>query len=480
MKNTASPVAAPSLTFYGAAGTVTGSKHLLDLGSSRILLDAGLFQGGKDLRMRNWDRPPFDVRNIDAVVLSHAHLDHSGYLPVLIRHGFSAPIFCTPGTRALLDILLMDAAGLQEEEAKHANRKGWSRHKPALPLFGPKEVERVMRLIRVHAYGEAFDVPGAQVTLRPAGHIIGSALVELRVTAGREAGLCVVFTGDLGRYDQPILVDPARVEEADILLLESTYGDRDHAEDPKRELERVVNAAIARGGALLIPAFAVGRAQMLIWLLRELESEGRIPSVPVYIDSPMANRVSDVTCRHEADLDADMLRKMAQHECPLCCKRYRLCETPDQSKAINRVQGSIIVIAGSGMAAGGRILHHFINRLGDPRTTVLLAGFQAQGTRGRLLRDGAPVLRMFGQEVMVRAVVEQIDGLSAHADRREILRWLAGFRRLPRMTYVVHGEPAAAASLARLVNDKLGLVARAVRDGERVALAARESRGGSP
>lgn len=470
--------ATPTLTFHGAAGTVTGSKHLLDLGGSRILLDAGLFQGGKDLRLRNWDRPPFDLKGLDAVVLSHAHLDHSGYLPVLVRHGFASPIHCTPGTRDLLAILLMDAAGLQEEEAKHANRKGWSKHKPALPLFGPSDVERVMRLVRVHGYGETFHVgavSGARVTFRPAGHIIGSATVDLAL---ERSGLRVVFTGDLGRYDQPILVDPEPVPEADVLLLESTYGDRDHPKDPKGQLEHIVNAAIARGGALLIPAFAVGRTQTLIWVLRELEREGRIPSVPVFIDSPMANRVSEVTCRHEADLDVDMLRKMEQRECPLCCKRYSLCETPEQSKAINRVQGPIIVIAGSGMATGGRILHHFINRLSDPRTTVLLAGFQAEGTRGRSLRDGATLMRMFGQEVAVRATIETIDGLSAHADRGEILRWLAGFRRPPRMTYVVHGEPAAATSLSTLLAEKVGMHARPARDGESVTLLGEDATGG--
>ncbi len=472
---TASATPSPTLTFHGAAGTVTGSKHLLDLGGSRILLDAGLFQGRRDLRLRNWDRPPFDVENVGTVVLSHAHLDHSGYLPVLVRHGFASPIHCTQGTRDLMGILLMDAAGLQEEEARHANRKSWSRHKPALPLFGPGDVERVMRLVRVHGYGEAFNVPGARVTFRPAGHIIGSATVDLAL---ERSGLRVVFTGDLGRYDQPILVDPEPVAEADVLLLESTYGDRDHPMDPKGQLERIVNAAIAAQGALLIPAFAVGRTQTLIWALRDLERERRIPSIPVYIDSPMANRISDVTCRHEADLDADMLRRMEQRECPLCCKRYFLCDTPEQSKAINRVQGPIIVIAGSGMATGGRILHHFINRLSDPRTTVLLAGFQAEGTRGRSLRDGATLMRMFGQEVPVRATIETIDGLSAHADRGEILRWLAGFRRPPRMTYVIHGEPAAATSLSTLLAEKLGMQARPARDGESVTLLGEEATGG--
>ncbi len=471
---TATTRSTPSLTFHGAAGTVTGSRHLLDLGVSRILLDAGLFQGGRELRARNWNHPAFDIASLDAIVLSHAHLDHSGYLPVLARNGLRAPIHCTAGTRDVLGVLLADAAGLQEEEARHANRKGWSRHKPALPLFCARDVERVMKLVRVHRYGDAFDVRGARVILRPAGHIVGSSTVDVTIES---TGTRVVFTGDLGRYDQPILVDPEPVEDADVLLLESTYGDREHTKDAKTELARVVSAAHARGGALLIPAFAVGRAQTLIWMLRELEHEGRIAHVPVYIDSPMANRIAEVTCRHTADLDADMLRKMDERECPLCCKRYVLCETPEQSKAINRVSGPIIVIAGSGMATGGRILHHFLNRLGDSRTTVLLAGYQAEGTRGRLLRDGVSALQIFGREVAVRSAVEQIDGLSAHADRTEIVRWLGGFRRPPRMTYIVHGEAASAAALAGLLHERLRMRARPARDGEWVALVDVEANG---
>lgn len=472
---TAPTVPTPRLTFLGAAGTVTGSRHLLDLGDSTILLDAGLFQGGRELRARNWNLPTFDIASLDAVVLSHAHLDHSGYLPVLARHGSRATIHCTPGTRDLLRILLLDAAGLQEEEARHANRKGWSRHRPALPLFDSRDVDRVMQLVCVHRYGDPFDVRGARIVLRPAGHIVGSSTVEVGIAS---SGVRVVYTGDLGRYDQPILVDPQPVEDADVLLLESTYGDRDHAKDARTELARVVREARARGGALLIPAFAVGRAQALIWMLRELEDDGRIERSPVFVDSPMANRIAEVTCRHSADLDADMLRKMDERECPLCCKRYVLCETPEHSKAINHVDGPIIVVAGSGMATGGRILHHFVNRLGDERTTVLLAGFQAEGTRGRMLRDGASVLRVFGRDVPVRATIEQIDGLSAHADRTAIVRWLGAFRRPPRMTYVVHGEPSAAAALAEVLRDRLAMPARPALDGECVPLAEAETIGG--
>jgi metallo-beta-lactamase family protein len=457
-----------TIQFFGAAGTVTGSKHLLRHGDRSILLDCGLFQGEKELRLRNWSEPPFAPSSVDAVVLSHAHLDHSGYLPVLVRRGFEGPIHCTPGTRDLLKILLLDAAHLQEEEAAYANRHGTSKHHPALPLFAEEDVAPVLARLQVHPYGKAFEAaPGVRCTLRRAGHILGSAIIALELEGVNASSLA--FTGDLGRPGQVILRDPEHIEHADVLLLESTYGDRRHAPDPTEELARVVREAAARGGALLIPTFAVGRAQTLIWLLRQLEEQERIPRLPVAIDSPMANRVSEVTCRHEADLDEDMLQAMDERRCPLCCKQYELCSTVEESRVLNDRKGPMILLAGSGMVAGGRILHHLTRRLGDRRTTVLLVGYQALGTRGRALQDGASQIKIFGRQVGVHARIETIDGLSAHADREETRAWLGGFVQPPRMTYLVHGEPPAAEALRSMISE-LGWKVSIARDGERVAL----------
>lgn len=456
-----------SLQFLGASGTVTGSRFLLEASGARVLLDCGLFQGGKKLRSRNWDSPPFVPGRLDAVVLSHAHLDHSGYLPVLVRDGFRGPIHCTPGTRDLLKVLLPDAARLEEEQAARMNRYGLSKHHPALPLFTSADAAAAIERLQAHHYGETWLVaPEMPVIFRRAGHILGSATVDIRVGAS----LRLVHSGDLGRWNQPILRDPDPVEEADVLLIESTYGDRIHGPDPSEQLARVVREAADRGGALLVPAFAVGRAQNLIWMLRGLEGEGRIPRVPVFIDSPMANHVSEATCRHAEDLDHEMRTAMDEKRCPLCCKTYHLVTSPEESKALNTRRGPMVVIAGSGMATGGRILHHLRHRLPDPRTTVLLVGFQAKGTRGRSLEEHAPTLRIYGQDVAVRARVEVIDGLSAHADQNELLRWLSGFRKAPRHTWAVHGEPTPAAALVNLIRTKLGWPAAVAEDGARIDL----------
>ncbi|MBI3767288.1 MAG: MBL fold metallo-hydrolase [Deltaproteobacteria bacterium] len=443
-----------TLRFLGAAGTVTGSKYLIETDGHRILLDCGLFQGLKELRLRNWTPPPFTAAAVEAVVLSHAHIDHSGYLPRLVREGFRGAIHCTSGTADLLRVLLLDSAHLQEEEARFANRHGYSQHKPALPLYTADDAEAALSRVVPHAYGEHFTVvPGTTALLRRAGHILGSATVELRV--GERTPVTLVDSGDLGRWDRPILRDPELVAEADVLLVESTYGDRLHPRDAPAALARIVNEAIARGGALVVPAFAVGRTQELVWTLRTLEDAGAIPSLPVYVDSPMAINVTEIYCRHHEDHDLDMKLLMDERRRPLCCRQYHLVRTPAESKALNAVHEPIIIISASGMATGGRILHHLNERLPDERTTVLLVGYQAAGTRGRSLQDGAQRVRIHGENVPVRARVEMLDGLSAHADREEILRWLSGFRRAPRVTYVVHGESAAAASLAETIRTRL-------------------------
>lgn len=443
-----------TLQFLGGAGTVTGSKYLVRSGGRQVLLDCGLFQGLKELRLRNWERR-FDAKSVDAVVLSHAHVDHSGALPLLVRDGFPGRIHCTTGTADLLEVMLRDAAKLQEEEARSANRYRYSKHDPALPLFTTADAERALARVLAHPYDELFAVvPGMTATLRRAGHILGSATVELDI--GDAGGPTrVVFSGDLGRWNRPILRDPELVANADVLLVESTYGDRTHAPDPASELVRIVHEAVARGGALLVPAFAVGRTQELIWTLRQLEEAGRIPSLPVFIDSPMAINVTDIYCRHPEDHDLEMAALKDQSRCPLCCRDLRLVREAAESKALNDREGPMIIIAGSGMATGGRILHHLKTRLSDPKTTVLLPGFQAEGTRGRKLQEGAESVRIHGQAIPVRARVEVLDGLSAHADRDEILRWLAGFTRPPRVTYVVHGEPSASSSLAEAIRSRL-------------------------
>ncbi|HEU5260255.1 MAG TPA: MBL fold metallo-hydrolase [Gemmatimonadales bacterium] len=455
-----------TLQFLGAAGTVTGSMHLVTAGGRRILLDCGLFQGLKDLRLRNWDQRLVDARGVDAVVLSHAHIDHAGYLPLLARLGFRGPIYCTPGTAELLEVVLPDAAHLQEEDAERANRRGYSKHKPALPLYTVDDAEAALRLVQQRPYGASFSVAGSMTALlRRAGHILGSATVELRL-----GETLLVFSGDLGRYGRPILPDPEPVPAADVLLLESTYGNRSHPRGAEEDLARIVRQAAQRGGVILVPAFAVDRTQELLWMLRRLERAGRVPALPVYIDSPMAIEVTEIYRRHPEDYDAEMARALASGDRPLATMQLHIARTVEQSRAINNVRGPAVIISSSGMATGGRVLHHLAQRLPDPRTTVLLVGFQAAGTRGRALEDGSKELKMFGQMVPVRAKVVEIDALSAHADCEETLRWLRGFGRPPGVTYLVHGEPEATRELSAAIRKQYGWNVKIASDGECVDL----------
>ncbi|HZR81206.1 MAG TPA: MBL fold metallo-hydrolase [Candidatus Binatia bacterium] len=458
-----------TLQFLGAAGTVTGSKHLIATDRARVLLDCGLFQGLKALRERNWSPFPFDPAGVDAVVLSHAHIDHSGALPLLVKRGFRGPIHCTSGTADLLEILLLDSAGLQEEDARYANRHRASKHVPALPLYTTDDARRALALVDPHAYGEEFEVAHElRVVLRRAGHILGSATVDALVP-GR-VPVRVLFSGDLGRYGRPILRSPETVREADVVLVESTYGDRHHAADPSDELARIVIDVAERRGTLLVPAFAVDRTQELLYVLRSLEDAGRIPQLPLFIDSPMAIEVTDLYARHGEDHDLDMRALVDHGRSPLSVPRTRLLRTSDDSKSLNDASGPMIVISSSGMATGGRILHHLFRRLPDPSTTVLLVGYQAAGTRGRALQDGAPTVRIFGHEVPVRARVAKVDGFSAHADQSEILRWLGEIARPPRATWCVHGEPQSADTLAAAIRHRLGWDARVAQDGAVVPL----------
>src|SRR5262245_14368598 len=460
--------AAATLQFLGAAGTVTGSKHLVRHRCQQVLLDSGLFQGRKELRLRNWLEPAFNPREIAAVVLSHAHLDHSGYLPLLVKRGFRGKIHCTAATAELIEVLLPDSAKIQEEDAERANRDGYSKHHPALPLYGGKDVKEALRLVDTHPFGKSFDVAGdMKAEYRPAGHILGAASIDLAI--GKRNPVRLVFSGDIGRYVSPILRDPEPVPEADILPVESTYGDRLHHPDPLSTLDRVINDAVERGGAIIVPAFAVGRTQELLWHIRKLEDESRIPILPVYIDSPMAVEVTDMYCRHTGEHNLQ-LTQLEGDECRIHTHRQVMIHSVDESKALNPIDDPMIIIAGSGMVTGGRVLHHLARRLPDPRTTVLIPGFQAEGTRGRQLEEGAKSIHIHGRDVPVNAQVVRVEGLSGHADQQELMRWLSGFQRPPAACYAVHGEPTAAEALCKLVADELDWHIRPPRDGEVVAV----------
>jgi metallo-beta-lactamase family protein len=448
----------PSLTFLGAAGTVTGSKHLL--------VDSGLFQGLKELRLRNWAPFPFDARKIDAIVLTHAHLDHCGYLPRLVAQGFRGRIFCTPGTRDLCTIVLPDSAHIQEEEARFANKRGYSKHKPALPLYTELDAARTLTQLQPVGYNRAVPVvPGVAVEFLNAGHLLGSAYARLRI--GDRTAL---FGGDLGRYSRPVLPDPVSVDHADILLVESTYGDRLHEPDDDGErFATLVNEAVKRGGKLIIPSFAIGRVEEVLYWLQRLEEQKRIPVLPVYVDSPMAAGALQFYKERVNELDPEMNQNMRK-VCLFCTARMKIVETPEQSKGVTASTDPAIVIAASGMATGGRVLHHLAAALPDAKNTVLFVGYQAVGTRGRALVDGVKEVRIHGQMVPVASTIERIDSMSAHADAGEIMRWLSGFSKPPAMTYLVHGEPIPLQTLAARIQAELHWPVHIAQHMERVEL----------
>jgi metallo-beta-lactamase family protein len=456
-----------TLTFLGAAGTVTGSQHLLDDGTRRLLMDCGLFQGLKELRQRNWAPPRVDPTTLEGVLLSHAHIDHSGYLPRLVREGYRGPVFCTRGTADLLRVMLPDAAHLQEEEAEFNNRHHTSRHDPALPLFTTADAERTLAQVRAVDFDEPFTpASGIEARFANSGHILGAGLIHCRI-----GGRLVVFSGDLGRYGVPIMRDPDPVPAADVLLVESTYGDRLHTPDDHADkLVEAARRAADTKGWLLIPAFAVGRSQEILYDLRELEEAHRIPSLPVYLDSPMAIQATAMYALHPEEHDRDLKQAEVGGKRPFAPRRIVICKSVEDSKRLNGTTGPGIIIAGSGMATGGRILHHLRRLLPEEATTVLFVGYQAAGTRGRLLRDGARTIKMLGEEVPVRARIMASDAYSAHADRGEILRWLRGFTRPPAMTYIVHGEPPAAAALRDIIARDLRWPVAVAEDGQRVTL----------
>ena len=434
----------PKITFLGAAGTVTGSKYLIEAEGKKLLVDCGLFQGSKELEQRNWDQLPVDPAAIDWVLLTHAHIDHTGYLPRLMRNGYHRPIYSNAATHELCALLLPDSAYLQEEDAAYAAKKGYSKHKPPLPLYTVPEAQQTLKQFCVIPRADAFQI-SSQFSVRShdAGHILGSSWLELTVTEGSKQTL-MVFSGDIGRYDQPILKDPEPPTRADYLLCESTYGDREHpAGSVEDELAAIINDTAKRGGAVVIPAFAVGRTQTLMYFIRELEEKGRIPRLPVFVDSPMAISVTSLYMSHHEDHDAEFT-KMEQPGMPdpLVCSEVHMTRTVEESKKINDVTSPCIIISASGMITGGRIKHHLAKRLPDSRSTVVIVGYQAEGSGGRLLLDGAKFLRIHNEQVPVRAKIVEIGQLSAHAGRSELVRWLSGFQAPPKQTFLVHGEPS--------------------------------------
>lgn len=450
------------LSFLGAAGTVTGSKYLLHTGQSRVLVDCGLFQGLKALRARNWGPPPVEPRELDAVVLTHAHIDHSGYLPLLCKRGYRGPVYCTHGTRDLLRILLPDAGHLQEEEARHANRWGWSKHADAVPLYTRADAERCLPQLKVVPLAEPFAVaPGVEGSFSRAGHIVGSACLRLQ-----HGDRSVVFTGDVGRPHDPIMKPPTSLPAADYLVVESTYGDRRHpTTDALDELTAVLRRTFDRGGTVLVPAFAVGRTQHLLHMLATLFEQGRVEQVPVYLDSPMAIAATQVFFDNGAD------QRLTRAQCEAMDDIATFAHTPEQSKAIDGRSGPMVVISASGMATGGRVLHHLRRFLPGEDNTVLLVGFQAAGTRGRTLADGGDELKIFGSYVPVRAEVCGIESLSAHADWVELVEWLEHSKIAPRRAFVTHGEPAAADAFRRRLQERFGWAVDVPMDGETVELA---------
>ena len=433
------------LTFMGAAGTVTGSRYLLEHEGKRVLVDCGLFQGLKQLRLRNWDRFPVDASSIDAVVLTHAHIDHSGYLPALARQGFRGPVFATEATRDLAALMLPDSGHLQEEDAAYANRHGFSKHHPALPLYTEEDARQALRLFRTRDFGEDFEaIPGVHVRFSLAGHILGAASVHVRWDGGS-----LLFSGDLGRDDDIVMRPPEAPPAADHVVLESTYGDRTHQEeDAATQFAEVINRTAARGGIVVVPAFAVGRAQALLYLLATLKRQRRIPDLPVFLNSPMAADVTAIYHQHRGE------HRLDAGQCQLMCHAARVVNSAEDSRKLNDMRFPSVIVSASGMATGGRVVHHLKAFAPDPRNTILLAGYQAAGTRGAALAGGAREVKIHGEYVKVRAEIASLGSLSAHADRGELLRWIGRLPQPPKRVFLTHGEPVAADSLRLAIEEQ--------------------------
>jgi metallo-beta-lactamase family protein len=446
-----------TLTFHGAAGTVTGSKHLLTIGDTRILLDAGLFQGLKELRLRNWEGPTFDAGAVDHVVATHSHIDHIGYLPRLVKLGLRAPVHCTPATYELMELMLLDAAKIQEQDARYANQKGFSKHVPALPLYTTRDARRALELRSRQPYERWFSPgPGGMVRARllNAGHLLGSSFVEIHVAVGGR-DVRIVYSGDVGRFEMPLHPNPADLPACDVLIVESTYGNRRHPRTTLLEqIRRPIHRTLAGGGIVLIPAFAVGRSQLITLMLRRLMRDGSLPEVPIHIDSPMATDATEIYSRFldRQNLDPDVFEEGHLKLFPAHVYFHR---SVAESKRLNSMPGPRIIVSSSGMLSGGRVLHHVMRLAGDARNLLLLVGYQAAGTRGRALLDGADSVKIHGQHVKVRARTLTIDGLSGHADRDDLVRWVSTAPAAPTVAFVVHGEPDAAGTFARTLRSQL-------------------------
>jgi len=437
------------LTFLGATGTVTGSKYLLEHAGKKILVDCGLFQGLKELRLRNWEKLPVDPASIDAVLLTHAHIDHSGYIPLLVKRGFKGKIYCSEATFDLCNILLPDSGYLQEADADRANRHGYTKHKPALPLYTRKDAEKSLKQFKDVDFGKPYDFGGGLTfTLSRSGHILGSSFIQIG-----DGQTSILFSGDLGRTEDPVMKSPAQMQHADYLVLESTYGDRLHKEsNPLDKIGEIIRNTAARGGSVIIPAFAVGRTQSILYYIYELKKANAIPAaVPIFLDSPMAIDATQLLRKHKND------HRLPEKLCADVCHVAKYVHTPEESKALDHGNGvPAVIISASGMASGGRVLHHLKYFIGDARNTILFTGFQAAGTRGARLVHGEGEIKIHGRMWTVRAQVEVLHNTSAHADYGEILEWLRHFQEPPRNTFITHGEPEAASSLKMKIEDHLG------------------------
>ena len=451
------------ITFLGGAGTVTGSKYLLEKDGTRILVDCGLFQGFKALRLRNWAPFPVPVESISAILLTHAHIDHSGYLPLIHKNGFRGPIYCTSGTKDLCAVLLPDCGHLQEREAEFANRRGFSRHTPALPLYTEEDAFRAVELLKPLAFDEAVALPGgASARFLRAGHILGAASVVIEWD-----GRTIVFSGDIGRYDDPLMFDPVTPGQADYLVMESTYGNRSHdSADVEQVLAHIIGKTIRRGGTVVVPAFAVGRAQSLIYYIEQLKKARQLPArLPVYLDSPMAIDATEIFTRHVTDqkLPPGKLRDLG--------KNILFVRTGDESGKLTADPTPKVIISASGMATGGRVLYHLEHYAPDAKNTILFTGFQAGGSRGAAMMAGADFIKMHGKHIPVRAEVACLSMLSAHADRNELLRWAQGIKTPPRQVFIVHGEPTGADVLRQSLEEKLRWSCMVPEMGQQVILA---------
>jgi metallo-beta-lactamase family protein len=443
-----------SITFYGGVGSVTGSKYLLESNGKKILVDCGLFQGEKELRERNWQDPPFAATEIDAVIITHAHIDHTGWLPRLVKLGFKGQITTSRATGDLLKILLPDSARLQEEEADYRNRHNLTKHTPALPLYDERDAKATLEMLRlVPNDGEPYDIcEGIRASFLVAGHIMGASLVLVEMN-----GVRFLFSGDLGHYDQPIVKDPAPPPDCDYLMCESTYGDRLHGEtDAPTQMARIINEAAQRNGPILIPAFAVGRTQEVLYMIRELEERKRIPILPVVVDSPMAAQTTQVYNRWHEEHDREYASLLAHKKHPLRTGSMQTASSRDESKRLNEMKGPRIIISASGMMTGGRVLHHAMRILPNENATVIFVGYQAAGTTGRRIQDGEREVRIMKNWIPVKCHVEKVEGFSAHADWKAVLRWLSGLRTTPKAVFTTHGEPEAAEAMARHIRERFG------------------------